>query len=187
MFPAPDPPVRGDRGRRSRPARRRAGRTAGLLAGALLAVVAGGYVLTVLGSGEPDAAAVSAESSGAASPAAPAPDGSPEPEPGRQSADEQTDGRQPRGERAIGRGKARVPALVGSTLPQARAAAERAGLRVVPVKRLPGRHCQEGPAEPGTVCAQSPKPGGAGVARGSTIRVRVPEDRPRAHHRPARP
>ncbi|WP_435602318.1 protein kinase domain-containing protein [Streptomyces sp. bgisy130] len=183
VFPAPDPPVRGDRGRRSRPARRRVGRTAGLLVGALLAVVAGAYALTVPGSGEPDATAAGAEASGTASPASPAPDESPEQEPGRQSADEQADGRQPKGERA-GRGKARVPALVGSTLPQARSAAERAGLRVT-VKRLPGRHCPEGPAEPGTVCAQTPGPG-AGVARGSTIRVRVPEGRPRAHHRPAR-
>ncbi|MEU6328875.1 protein kinase [Streptomyces sp. NPDC047049] len=184
VFPAPDPPVRGDRGRRSRPDRRRSGRTAGLLVGARLAAVAGAYALTVPGSGEPDAIAANSEASGTASPASPAPDESPEQEPGRQSADEQADGRQPKGERA-GLGRARVPALVGSTLPQARAAAERAGLRVT-VKRLPGRHCPEGPAEPGTVCAQTPGPG-ADVARGSTIRVRAPEGRPRAHHRPARP
>ncbi|MFE7543173.1 protein kinase domain-containing protein [Streptomyces platensis] len=183
-FPAPDPPVRGDRGRRTRPARRRAGRTAGLLVGALLAVVAGAYALTVPGSGEPDGTAASAEASGTASPDSPAPDESPEQEPGRQAADGPADGRQPKGER--GRGKARVPALVGNTLPQARAAAERAGLRVMPGKRLPGRHCPEGPAEPGTVCTQKPGPG-ADVARGSTIRVRVPEGRPRAHHRPAHP
>ncbi|MEX2969465.1 protein kinase [Streptomyces sp. C184] len=181
-FPAPDPPVRGDRGRRSRPARRRAGRTAGLLAGALLAVVAGGYALTVADSGAPDTAAANAEASSTASPASPAPDESPEHEPGQQSADEQADGRQPKGER----GRARVPALVGGTLPQARAAAERAGLRVVPAKRLPGLRCPEEPAEPGTVCAQWPGPG-AGVARGSTIRVRVPESHRRAHHRPPRP
>ncbi|WP_235469882.1 protein kinase domain-containing protein [Streptomyces platensis] len=185
VFPAPDPPVRGDRGRRSRPVRRRVGRTAGLLVGALLAVVAGGYALTLPGSGVSDAAA-SAEASDTASPSSPAPDEPPEHEPGQRPADERTDGRQPKGERASGRGKARVPGLVGSTLPQARAAAERAGLRVVPAKRLPGRRCPEGSAEPGTVCAQTPKPG-TGVARGTAIRVRVPEDRPRTHHRPARP
>ncbi|MFI5525848.1 protein kinase [Streptomyces platensis] len=186
VFPAPDPPVRGDRGRRSRPVRRRVGRTAGLLAGALLAVVAGGYALTLPGSGEPDAAAASAEASDTASPSSPAPDEPPEHEPGQRPTGERTDGRQTKGERASGRGKARVPGLVGSTLPQARAAAERAGLRVVPVKRPPGRRCPEGSAEPGTVCAQTPKPG-TGVARGTAIRVRVPEDRPRTHHRPARP
>ncbi|WP_432001445.1 protein kinase domain-containing protein [Streptomyces sioyaensis] len=186
VFPAPDPPVRGDRGRRSRPARRRVGRTAGLLAGALLAVVAGGYALTAAGSGEPgsgepDTAAASAAASSTAGPASPAPGESPEHEPGRQSAD----GRQPKGEQASDRDKDRVPALVGGTLPQARAAAERAGLRVMPAKRLPGLHCPEGSAEPGIVCAQSPGPG-ADMARGSTIRVRVPENHLRAHRRPAR-
>lgn len=171
--------------RRSRPPRRRGGRTAALLAGALLvvvAVVASGYALTIPGGGGESAAhPASTEASDTASPAAQQPEGPPEHRPGRQPGDERADGRQSKGERAGGRGKARVPDLVGSTPAQARAAAGQAGFRIVLAERKQGRRCSASSAEPGTVCGQTPGPG-AGVARGSTIRVKVRESHPLEDH-----
>lgn len=193
MFPAADPTVMAPTvpasKRRSRPPRRRSGRTAALLAGALLAVGAGGYALTVPGGGESVAHPASVDASGTTNPAAQAPAGTAEHRPpGRQPGDERADGGQSKGEQADGRGKVRVPDLVGSTPAQARAAAGQAGLRMVLVERRQGRRCPAGPAEPGRVCGQTPGPGAA-VARGSTIRVRVLEGHPleghpHAHRRP---
>jgi len=183
VFPASQPPA-GAPERHSGPPRRRRFRAAALLAGALLAVSAGGYAVTAATSGGP-AAEAAAPPAGAATSQAPVRPGAPSP--GRGTTAAPSPDRGTTEEPAPGRGTARteVPDLVGSTPAQARTAARRAGLRVVPAGRATkGRRC--GPTAGGPariVCKQTPQPG-TGVARGSEIRVKVGSGRSRPHPRP---
>ncbi|MEU9124327.1 protein kinase [Streptomyces sp. NPDC048506] len=192
VFPAADPPVAAPApGRRRDPRRRRGVRTAALLGSGLAvlaAVLAGGYALTVAdaaGAGDREAGAAVSDAGSSSSPA---------PEPPK----EPSSGERPPGEGASGPRTVQVPDLLGRRPAQARAAAERAGLRMVLAGHgTDGRCRQAGPeagveahteasaevrAEAGAVCAQAPEPG-TDVARGATIRVKMPAGHRRTHHR----